>query len=152
MDRLEERIINIFEKLVATICVVSMVFVLFLQVFTRYVLKVPLYWSEELARIILIWSVFLGANLAFRAGTHMRIDILSRKLPKSFRMVSNMIAKTTVTAFSVVLVVHGWDLSRKMMRIIAPATGIPVGLIDLILPIFALLTIIIVWMHPYREL
>jgi TRAP-type C4-dicarboxylate transport system permease small subunit len=152
MDRLEERIFNIFEKLVATICVVSMVFVLFLQVFTRYVLKVPLYWSEELARIILIWSVFLGANLAFRAGTHMRIDILSRKLPKSFRMVSNMIAKTTVTAFSVVLVVHGWDLSRKMMRIIAPATGIPVGLIDLILPIFALLTIIIVWMHPYREL
>jgi TRAP-type C4-dicarboxylate transport system permease small subunit len=152
MDRLEERIFNIFEKLVATICVVSMVFVLFLQVFTRYVLKVPLYWSEELARIILIWSVFLGANLAFRAGTHMRIDILSRKLPKSFRMVSNMIAKTTVTAFSVVLVVHGWDLSRKMMRIIAPATGIPVGLIDLILPIFALLTIIIVWMHPYKEL
>ena len=152
MPRLEERIINVFEKLVATICVVSMVVVLFLQVFTRYVLKVPLYWSEELARIILIWSVFLGADLAFRAGTHMRIDILSRKLPKSFRMVSNMIAKTTVTAFSVVLVVHGWDLSKKMMRIIAPATAIPIGLIDLILPIFALLTIIIVWMHPTREL
>ena len=152
MAGLEERIFSIFDKIVATICVVSMVLVLFLQVFTRYVLRLPLYWSEELARIILIWSVFLGANLAFRAGTHMRIDILSKNLPKSLRFVSNLIIKITVTGFSVVLVVYGWDLSKKMMRIIAPATGIPVGLIDLILPIFALLTIITLWMHPAREL
>jgi TRAP-type C4-dicarboxylate transport system permease small subunit len=152
MAGIEERIFEIFDKIVATTCVVSMVVVLFLQVFARYVLRLPLSWSEELARIILIWSVFLGANLAFRAGTHMRIDVLPKKLPKSLRLVSNLIVKITVTAFSVVLVVYGWDLSKKMMHIIAPATGIPVGLIDLILPLFALLTIITIWMHPTREL
>ena len=152
MPKLEDRIINVLEKIVATICVVSMVVVLFLQVFTRYVLRAPLYWSEELARIILIWSVFLGADLSFRSGTHMRINILSKKLPKPLRMVSNIIAKITVTAFSVVLIFHGLSLSKRMMRIIAPATGIPIGLVDLIIPIFAFLTIIIIWMHPTREL
>jgi len=152
VPKLEDRIINVLEKIVATICVVSMVVVLFLQVFTRYVLRAPLYWSEELARIILIWSVFLGADLSFRSGTHMRINILSKKLPKPLRMVSNIIAKITVTAFSVVLIFHGLSLSKRMMRIIAPATGIPIGLVDLIIPIFAFLTIIIVWMHPTREL
>ena len=152
MPKLEDRIINVLEKIVATICVVSMVVVLFLQVFTRYVLRAPLYWSEELARIILIWSVFLGADLSFRSGTHMRINILSKKLPKPLRMVSNIIAKITVTAFSAVLIFHGLSLSKRMMRIIAPATGIPIGLVDLIIPIFAFLTIIIIWMHPTREL
>jgi len=152
MPKLEDRIINVLEKIVATICVVSMVVVLFLQVFTRYVLRAPLYWSEELARIILIWSVFLGADLSFRSGTHMRINILSKKLPKPLRMVSNIIAKITVTAFSAVLIFHGLSLSTRMMRIIAPATGIPIGLVDLIIPIFAFLTIIIIWMHPTREL
>lgn len=152
MPELEDRIINVVEKIVATICVVSMVVVLFLQVFTRYVLRNPLYWSEELARIILIWSVFLGAVFSFRSGTHMRIDILMKKLPMRLRMAVNLISKTIVTVFSVVLVIHGSIFSSKMMRIIAPATKIPTGIIYLVLPIFACLTVIIVWIHPSREL
>jgi len=152
MPGLDERIFNVLERIVATICVVSMVVVLFLQVFTRYVLRAPLYWSEELARIILIWSVFLGADFSFRSGTHMRIDILSKKLPIGLRMAANMISKTTVTVFSVVLIVHGLIFSNKMMRIIAPATRIPLGIIYLIIPIFAFLTVIIIWIHPTREL
>ncbi len=152
MPELEDRIINVVEKTVGTICVVSMVVVLFLQVFTRYVLRNPLYWSEELARIILIWSVFLGAVFSFRSGTHMRIDILMKKLPMRLRMAVNLISKTIVTVFSVVLVIHGSIFSSKMMRIIAPATKIPTGIIYLVLPIFACLTVIIVWIHPTREL
>ncbi len=152
MPELEDRIINVVEKIVGTICVVSMVVVLFLQVFTRYVLRNPLYWSEELARIILIWSVFLGAVFSFRSGTHMRIDILMKKLPMRLRMAVNLVSKTIVTVFSVVLVIHGSILSSKMMRIIAPATKIPTGIIYLVLPIFACLTVIIVWIHPTREL
>jgi TRAP-type C4-dicarboxylate transport system permease small subunit len=152
MPGFEDRIINVIEKIVATICVVSMVVVLFLQVFTRYVLRNPLYWSEELARIILIWSVFLGAVFSFRSGTHMRIDILMKKLPMRLRMAVNLVSKTIVTVFSVVLVIHGSIFSSKMMRIIAPATKIPTGIIYLVLPIFACLTVIIVWIHPAREL
>ena len=152
MPELQDRIINVAEKITATVCVVSMVVVLFLQVFTRYVLRNPLYWSEELARIILIWSVFLGAVFSFRAGTHMRIDILMKRLPLRLRMVVNLTSKTIVTVFSVVLVVHGLIFSGKMMRIIAPATKIPTGIIYLVLPIFACLTVIIVWIHPSREL
>ena len=152
MPELEDRIINVVEKIVGTICVVSMVVVLFLQVFTRYVLRNPLYWSEELARIILIWSVFLGAVFSFRSGTHMRIDILMKKLPMRLRMAVNLVSKTIVTVFSVVLVIHGSIFSSKMMRIIAPATKIPTGIIYLVLPIFACLTVIIIWIHPTREL
>ena len=34
-----------------------------LQVFTRYVLQASLPWTEEVARMVLVWMVMLGADL-----------------------------------------------------------------------------------------
>ena len=38
----------------------TIVILTLVQVFARYVLNSPLLWSEELARLLLVWVVFLG--------------------------------------------------------------------------------------------
>lgn len=52
------------------------------QVVTRYVLKVPTPWIEELARYLMVWMVLLGAGLAVRSDSHLAIDALRFVLPR----------------------------------------------------------------------
>ncbi len=46
------------------------------QVFNRYVLESPLTWTEELARLLLVWAVCLGAAAGIKKGGHLKIDFV----------------------------------------------------------------------------
>ena len=47
------------------------------QVFVRYVLQKPLFlWSEELARFVLVWMVFLGIGVGVKNDAHFAMDVL----------------------------------------------------------------------------
>jgi TRAP-type transport system small permease protein len=48
--------------------------VVFLQFFTRYVLNDSLAWTEEIARYLLICTAFVGAGMASRRNTHIRVE------------------------------------------------------------------------------
>jgi TRAP-type C4-dicarboxylate transport system permease small subunit len=55
-----------------------------LQVFFRYVVWVPMPWTEEVARFLLVWVTFLGAASVTRRKLHITVDWLTSKLsPKS---------------------------------------------------------------------
>lgn len=47
----------------------------FMQVFARNVLLIPLVWTLDLAQLLFVWSIFLGAALAFRRGQHYEINV-----------------------------------------------------------------------------
>jgi TRAP-type C4-dicarboxylate transport system permease small subunit len=49
---------------------ISMSLIMAVQVFSRYALNSSLFWSEELARFMLVWLAFLGASLAYRRRVH----------------------------------------------------------------------------------
>ncbi len=50
------------------------------QVLFRYVLRIPVPWTEELARILFTQSMFLAIALAIREKNHIIIDFLFKKL------------------------------------------------------------------------
>src|SRR4030042_919798 len=50
------------------------------QVLFRYVLMIPLPWTEELARFTLVWVTFLGAASVTRRKLHLAVDIFISKL------------------------------------------------------------------------
>ena len=57
--------------------------VVFAQFFFRYFLNMPLGWTEELARYLLIFTAFQGLPVVTRRGEHIAIEILADSLPEN---------------------------------------------------------------------
>ena len=53
----------------------------FYQFFTRYVLNDSAAWTEEIARYLLIGTVFVGASIGVARNNHIQVDLLYRYLP-----------------------------------------------------------------------
>lgn len=56
-----------------------------LQVFNRFVLDLPLSWSEEFQKFGHVWMVFIAIPVAYRRGAHIGMDALLVRLPSGFR-------------------------------------------------------------------
>jgi TRAP-type C4-dicarboxylate transport system permease small subunit len=63
----------------------TMTAIVILQVFYRYALNHSLFWSEELARYLLVWLTFLGATVAYRRHMHPSVDVLFKRLGRPAR-------------------------------------------------------------------
>src|SRR5574341_2076578 len=55
------------------------------QVVFRFILKMPLAWSDELATFSFVWFALLGSALAVRENAHIGVDALVRVLPVRYR-------------------------------------------------------------------
>lgn len=76
--------------------------VVFAQFFFRYFLDMPLGWTEELARYLLIVTAFLGLPVVTRRGEHIAIEMLADAVPPAIRrwllVVSEVIVGLIVVA------------------------------------------------------
>jgi TRAP-type transport system small permease protein len=54
----------------------------FFQFFTRYVLNNSAAWTEEIARYLLIATVFVGAAVGVTKNNHIQVDFFYRFMPK----------------------------------------------------------------------
>ena len=70
------------------ICVILMSaigLVLSFQVIMRYVFHSSLGWSEELARYMFVWLVFIGISYGAKVMRHIKIDAFLYLFPKCMR-------------------------------------------------------------------
>ena len=58
-----------------------------MQIFNRFVLGLPLSWSEEFQKFGHIWMVFLAIPVAYRRGAHIGMDMLLIVLPRNAQRV-----------------------------------------------------------------
>jgi TRAP-type C4-dicarboxylate transport system permease small subunit len=70
-----------------------------LGVFFRYVLNDSLSWSEELSRYGLVYATFLGAALAARRGSHIRVSVLDHLLPEAWARPLRVFQEIVTLAF-----------------------------------------------------
>lgn len=125
------------EWLVVTVVAVLVLDVLW-QVFTRFILKNPSTWTEELAVFMLIWVSLLGAAVALNRGAHLGIDYFVGKLPPRVRLFTEIIVFLCIALFSLtVMILGGTELVRSTLRLgqESPALGVQVGYVYLAIPI-----------------
>jgi C4-dicarboxylate transporter DctQ subunit len=69
-------IIPSVEMIIASVSLVMMTGITAVQVFNRYVLQSSLDWSEELARYLFIWAVYVGCSYATQMDRHLEVTII----------------------------------------------------------------------------
>ena len=117
-------------RLEMSICIVLMSVlsvVLFIQVFFRYVMGASLSWSEELARYMFIWLVYVGIAYGCKVMRHIKIDAGLYCFPKKARKSVVILGDIIFLVFCVVIVYYAWQLERKQIMFgqLSPAMQIP---------------------------
>jgi TRAP-type C4-dicarboxylate transport system permease small subunit len=74
---------------------------------TRYVLGHQAPWTEELARLLLVWLSMLGTALAYAHGSHLGVDVVLEALAPPARTVATFTVHTLVLAFAFGVMVYG---------------------------------------------
>lgn len=97
----------------AIVTFVVLVFVVLLGVFTRHVMQDQIRWSEELARLLLVWISFLGGAIAYIDDRHLGVDVLVSRLDPAAARLANVFCHLLVFAFA--LFVMGVGGTRIVM-------------------------------------
>ncbi len=84
---------------------------IFVQVIFRYVLNHSLFWSEELARYILMWITFVGASVGFKRKGHIGIDFIYKKVKGKVKIWFTIIIDASIVVLAFVMLLYGIKLT-----------------------------------------
>ena len=113
--------------------------VVFLQVLFRYLLRQPLFWSEELPRYLLIWMSFLAAAVAQKQDAHINITLCLAPLSARARRLLKILTDAVILAFLWILIYSGGLVTSITAHHRSTALQLPMGLVYAALPVGAIL-------------
>jgi len=95
MKKILRTILAYAEEIVSAFFISITVSMVIVNVFFRYVLNRGIFWSEEVATISFVWSVFIGAAACHKHKMHISIDLFTRIVPgplkKPVRMLTHLL-------------------------------------------------------------
>jgi TRAP-type C4-dicarboxylate transport system permease small subunit len=124
----------------------------FLGVFSRYVIGSTFTWSDEIARLLFVWIVFLGAAVGVRRTAHFRLHLLVDRLPAGVRRVVDVFGVLVLMGFGLVLIQQGWKLVELGQFQRTPVMGLSKQYIYLSVPAGGALIILYSLPHLWRAL
>lgn len=110
---------------------------IFIQVVMRYIFKNSLTWSEEAARYIFLWQIWVGASYAVKKNKHLRISILKDKLGEENGFYFELVSHLLWIVFTLFLVFYGYTLANNIFTRgqLSPAMRMPMGYAYLSVPV-----------------
>ena len=131
--------------------VIAQAVVVGLQVIGRHILREPLPWTEEIARVLLVWLMCVGGISAVRDGQHPRVTALLRLLPDSRRQAVDRGLRLVLIAFFACLEVPACRLTIESAGERLPASGLSGSAISAVLPVSLVLMSLVLVQQLRRE-
>jgi TRAP-type C4-dicarboxylate transport system permease small subunit len=116
--------------------------IVMLQIIFRFVIYIPLPWSEELARYLMIWTGMVGSFVALREGRHIGVTLVVDRLPPRVAAGVAVFVQVLTILFLVILAKQGLALALINLNQLSPAMRIPMFFPYLAVPVGAALMII----------
>jgi TRAP-type C4-dicarboxylate transport system permease small subunit len=120
-----------------------MLVIIFSQVVSRYIFDWTPEWSEELARYLFVWVVFLGSALIMGESGHLAVQFVPNHFKgtavgKGLEMVINL----SGYVFILILLYQGAKMTRVMTFQISPGMEIPMSWVYAVIPISSALMLL----------
>jgi TRAP-type C4-dicarboxylate transport system permease small subunit len=135
------------DRVIRWIIIVLMLFMtvtVSLQIVFRYVLNIPLGWSEEVARFSFVWVSFFGASALMRVREHINVTVFVDNFPPRLRAAAVFVANLCGLICVYFFLIGGIALTTNEWAQLAPAMQIPMGWVYLVIPVSA--GLMAIWM------
>lgn len=97
------------------------------QVIARHFFGAPFQWSEEVARLSLIWMTFIAAAFVMAEGRHIAVDVLSPRLSLRGQMRLECLSHSVVAGSCLLLLIGGSRFVWYVGKVGSPSLGIPMS-------------------------
>jgi TRAP-type C4-dicarboxylate transport system permease small subunit len=96
--------------------ILAIVVITLVAVWYRYVLNAPLSWSEQVCRILFVWSVFAGAAVLYRQMLHIAIDMFVVMFPERIQVVIFWANQLMMLLVGVLMLGYGLQISLDNLQ------------------------------------
>lgn len=107
------------------VAVGAMALLLIFQVVVRYVIPMPFFWVEEVARLAMIWMTMLGVGYAVGRGIHLTVTAPTDYLPVAARRWFQWTALVLIGVVAVFLAIASVELVDALGSITASSSNLP---------------------------
>jgi TRAP-type C4-dicarboxylate transport system permease small subunit len=101
----------------------------FYQFVTRYVLNDSAAWTEEIARYLLICTVFVGAAIGVAKNNHIQVDLLYRYLPAKLGRGMALLVDAVRVAFFATAALLTWQMMQKLGSYKMTVVDLPMNIV-----------------------
>tara|TARA_R110002049_G_scaffold201563_1_gene372294 strand:- start:8640 stop:9143 length:504 start_codon:yes stop_codon:yes gene_type:complete len=123
----------------------------FTQVVMRYALSAPPFWTEELARFMLIWLTFIGIASVQLKNEQIGVDWIAPLLPPGGQLLMRVVTNLVVLAILGAIVWAGFAIAALGSQT-SPALGIGMYFIYGALPVGAIATMLVVLAQVVQDI
>jgi TRAP-type transport system small permease protein len=138
LDIISLRVNRLAEWVMAAL-LVAMTLLVGVQVAGRFVFSYSIFWSDELARFLLVWISFLGISIGACRAAHPGVDSLVKAFSARWARPAFRLAILVSLAFFAVMVVSGGALVLRTWPQASTSLGIRMGIPYLAVPVCGLL-------------
>lgn len=127
--------------------------IVLLGVITRYIFNAPLLWTDEAARVALVWMMFLGIAELFRIKYgHVGIKALGVFDRGIVGRAVSSVGTVVVVIELLVMIYGGLVLADPARQSASPALGVPMWILYAVIPLSGALSIVfILWRLAERD-
>ncbi|MCP4403550.1 MAG: TRAP transporter small permease [bacterium] len=107
------------------------------EVFRRYVLKLPSPYTSEISTYVFLWIVYLGVPYAIRRNKHITLDFLPQTMSPKINCILLVLDKIIVIAFCVFFIPQAVKLMafNHMVDMRSDAMGLPIWIVLICFPL-----------------
>lgn len=142
LEKVNDALFGITRK-ASILMFVGMVVLSILQVICRYVLKISLSFTEELARFLFIWVTFLGTAMAMKKGQHVKMELLLDSVPPALRSALEFVGRVVSMCIYLIMIGGGIAVMAKTMHQTSAALHLPMSFVYLAVPVCGALMLLI---------
>lgn len=132
------------DEILAGACLTIMILMVLTQIVLRNTLNTGIAGADALVRHLVLWVVFLGAGIAAKNNSHIKIDVMSRVLPPGLKRYTDMLVNLFSVSVICVLIYAAYTFVsiEYQSGIAIPLLDIPSLELSLRVPVWILETII----------
>ena len=122
------------ERVVTYVIFCSMMIVVTAQIVMRYALNSPLFWSEEFARYVYVWLVFIGSAYCVTQDKHVAVTLVTDRLPVFWQKVLKVSCNLLVAAALIYMLPHAARYAFKQGNLLSGCMQIPMSYVFAAIP------------------